>query len=742
MASGNITGSTVNGRWYAYADWSTSESDTSVTLTVEPWLGVNGYNCSYNNVTGGASIDFSVNSSGTVSVNKSYSDGLTWYAFPNASKTWDRTKSSQTIYFSSSATFPSGSSNWAGTSTAYGTLVIDPLPSYTVSYNANGGSGAPGNQTKWYGESLTLSGTRPTRDGHIFKGWSTSSGGSVAYAPGATYTGNGALTLYAVWQAVTYTVSYNANGGSGAPGNQTKTYGVNLTLSSTKPTRTNYNFKGWGMSASSTTVSYAAGATYSANSAITLYAVWELAWAAPRINNLDATRCNSSGTLSDEGTYAKVTFSWATDKTISSIKIVCNSVTYTPSGSGTSGTVSMIIGNGGLSTETSYTVTVTVADSVGNSVISTTIAPMKYIIDAAPNGSVSFGEPADDTEPKFQIAKTLPAYFKSSIRGLQSHGYFSSTKYKILAKGQKTFSDDGSFGHARIFGSIGGWTQSSCGPIDIYVPFRENSANNLLVTVTELSDKAVAGSGNAKILVVMGTDNIVYIILACHLCYTYNLIIEGIQIDIVDSNWSDSMPVSGTTKFSTDNPTKGNIDGIPVKAIYSNGYYGLSFPAASSAQNTTWIRTPADGILPYVPNSSAGASKIGTSGWPFESSYAINSYIWNVYYKQMVGGDVFKELWSGTWASGSITVPGASLYNVFAFWKNSNNPVMLGCRTYRNSNSIHAIGGGWWGSVWVNTLHIEIWGDSMKMYHSNSTALNNGSNQMDGIEVSHIIGII
>jgi uncharacterized repeat protein (TIGR02543 family) len=742
MASGNITGSTVNDRWYAYADWSTSESNTAVALTVEPWVGVNGYNCSYNGVTGGASIDFSVNSSGTVSINKSYTDGLTWYAFPEASKSWDRTKSSQTIYFSSSATFPAGSSNWSGTSTAYGTLVIDPLPSYTVSYNANGGSGAPGNQTKWYGESLTLSSAKPTRDGHIFKGWATSSDGSVSYSPGWKYNGNDALTLYAVWQAVTYTVSYDANGGSGAPDNQTKTWGVNLTLSSTKPTRTNYNFKGWGVSSNSTSVAYAPGATYSSNAGITLYAVWELAWVAPRITNLDATRCDSAGNFTDEGTYAKVTFSWATDKAISSIKIVCNSVTYTPSGTGTSGSVSMVIGNGGLSAESSYTVSVTVADSVGNSVSSTAISPMHFIMDFAPNGSVSFGEPADDSTPKFQISKNLPAYFKSSIRGFHAEGNFSSTKYKILAKGQKTFSDNGSVGHARIFGSIGGWTQSSCGPIDIYVPFRENEAYNLLVTVTELSDKAVAGAGSAKILVVIGSDNIVYVILACGEYYTYNLLIEGIQIDIVDGEWTDSLTISGTTKFSTDNPTNGNIDGIPVKAIYSNGHYGLNFPA-SSAQNTTWIRTPADGILPEHSDASNGASSLGSQSWPFNSAYVNNLNIWDIYFRKMPGGNIFQELWSGSWASGEITVPGASLYNVFAFFSEGNNPVMIGCRTRRNGSIINAIGGGWWGSVWVNTAHINIYSsDKMSMYHCNSTPLNNGSDQWDGMTIKHIIGII
>ena len=77
-----------------------------------------------------------------------------------------------------------------------------------------------------------------------------------------------------IFPFATYTVSYNANGGSGAPANQTKTWGTNLTLSSVIPTRTGYAFKGWATSSGSTTVKYAAGATYTANAALSLYAVW------------------------------------------------------------------------------------------------------------------------------------------------------------------------------------------------------------------------------------------------------------------------------------------------------------------------------------------------------------------------------------------------------------------------------------------------------------------------------------
>ena len=76
-----------------------------------------------------------------------------------------------------------------------------------------------------------------------------------------------------MWAKNKYTISFNANGGSGAPSSQTKTYGLDLTLSSTTPTRSGYTFKGWGTSSSSTTASYQPGGKYTSNSSATLYAV-------------------------------------------------------------------------------------------------------------------------------------------------------------------------------------------------------------------------------------------------------------------------------------------------------------------------------------------------------------------------------------------------------------------------------------------------------------------------------------
>ncbi len=148
--------------------------------------------------------------------------------------------------------------------------------SYTISYNANGGSGAPTSQTKTHNVDLTLSSIQPTRTGYKFLGWATNSTDTTAiYQPNGNYVENSDVTLYAVWKVNTYTISYNANGGSGAPASQTKTHNVDLTLSSVVPTRAGYRFMGWATSSSATLSSYQPGATFTSNANTTLYAVWE-----------------------------------------------------------------------------------------------------------------------------------------------------------------------------------------------------------------------------------------------------------------------------------------------------------------------------------------------------------------------------------------------------------------------------------------------------------------------------------
>lgn len=379
----------------------TNSTNTSATLSWELEYVPHGYplyisSREYTVKIGGSTVKSGTYNANGITSTKTISSGT---------KTITKTTSNQNISFSVSFTFnATWSGSYAGTKSASGSITVSAKPSYKISYNANGGSGAPSSQTKWYGQNLTLSNTKPTRTGYSFLGWSTSSSATSATWPaGGTYTANASDTLYAVWKANTYTVKYNANGGSGAPGNQTKTYGKTLTLSSVKPTRTNYNFKGWGTSASSTTVSYAPGASYTKNASVTLYAIWELAYTPPRIKNFSVDRCNISGELGEEGTYALVVFNWETDESVVSVKIewkVSSDETYSKTfvipSSGTSGSVSEIIGEGLLDTEYVYNVLVTIEDQNGTSSSRKNLPQMAFIIDFLAGGKgVAFGKPAE-----------------------------------------------------------------------------------------------------------------------------------------------------------------------------------------------------------------------------------------------------------------------------------------------------------------------------------------------------------
>ena len=149
---------------------------------------------------------------------------------------------------------------------------------YTIIYNANGGNGAPANQTGI--GVLNLSNTKPTREGFSFLGWSETSLSTTAqYQPGANYNLTGNITLYAIWKynggpvSINYVLSYNANGGNGAPANQTGK--GNIAISYSAPTRSGYSFLGWATSSSAVSAQYQPGSTINLNRNITLYAVWQ-----------------------------------------------------------------------------------------------------------------------------------------------------------------------------------------------------------------------------------------------------------------------------------------------------------------------------------------------------------------------------------------------------------------------------------------------------------------------------------
>ena len=400
-----------------------TNTDTQTTVNIQGWFATkygvqDGSNSIYYDV--GTGISAATTSRGSLSINHTVSTGAGW-STSNQTKLFDVTntynRGTSAVTYKVYAKF-NNIDILPGSMLANTSFTVPKLASYTISYNANGGSGAPSSQTKYYGKNITLSSTKPTRMGYSFQGWATSASGSVAYAAGASYTANAGATLYAVWKANTYTVSYNANGGTGAPGNQTKTYGTTLKLSSTKPTRTNYNFLGWATSASATTATYAAGANYTANAAVTLYAVWDLAYVKPRITNLSVYRTNGDGLSLDSGTCVRVKLEYECDRELDSINIAW-STSSGENGSVTaagddlySGSVDVVISENGLedmidetgsnivsysfSTEKTYTFSVTVSDDEGYSVSLATLNGTKFTIDLLDGGNgAAFGKPAE-----------------------------------------------------------------------------------------------------------------------------------------------------------------------------------------------------------------------------------------------------------------------------------------------------------------------------------------------------------
>lgn len=80
---------------------------------------------------------------------------------------------------------------------------------YTITYDLNDASGtSPTTQAKTHGLAEKLSETVPTREGYTFLGWGTTASATAAsYQPGDMYSVDGDITLYAVWQRNTYTVT-------------------------------------------------------------------------------------------------------------------------------------------------------------------------------------------------------------------------------------------------------------------------------------------------------------------------------------------------------------------------------------------------------------------------------------------------------------------------------------------------------------------------------------------------------
>lgn len=150
-----------------------------------------------------------------------------------------------------------------------------------VYFDANGGSSAPSTLKRHWGEVVYIPATLPTRYGYTFNGWTKTQGSSnINYSPGDPIGDDADVTLYAVWSqnvTKTWSIIYNANGGSNAPAKQTANVGQSITITSSKPTRKGYTFLGWSTWSEATEpeIAFTPGYSYKSDYNFTLYAVWK-----------------------------------------------------------------------------------------------------------------------------------------------------------------------------------------------------------------------------------------------------------------------------------------------------------------------------------------------------------------------------------------------------------------------------------------------------------------------------------
>ena len=142
-----------------------------------------------------------------------------------------------------------GTYYWVSNQTKVISATKSAQQTYTVTYDANGGSGAPSPQTISGAGYVSVSASKPTLSGYTFIGWSVDQYATTAdVSAGGSFYVDRNVTLYAVWRK-NITLYYNSNGGSGAPSATTgyadadgyKTF----TITSSVPTRSGYTFNGW-----------------------------------------------------------------------------------------------------------------------------------------------------------------------------------------------------------------------------------------------------------------------------------------------------------------------------------------------------------------------------------------------------------------------------------------------------------------------------------------------------------------
>ena len=144
----------------------------------------------------------------------------------------------------------------------------------TLYFNGNGATDGTMSAMNIYTDDTdTLTTNAFTKEYYHFLGWSLTADGAVAYEDNADYTmgTESAYTLYAVWEADVYTITYELAGGINNAGNTTTKYTVESnTISLLAPTRAYYDFVEWQIDGVSVTE-----ITAGSHGDVTVTAVWD-----------------------------------------------------------------------------------------------------------------------------------------------------------------------------------------------------------------------------------------------------------------------------------------------------------------------------------------------------------------------------------------------------------------------------------------------------------------------------------
>ena len=180
------------------------------------------------------------------------------------------------------------------------TSITAVLATYTLTYNANGGSGAPSKVSNI--TSTNIASTVPIRQNYDFLGWNTSSSASTAtYVAGDKITLSKDTTLYAVWKGKSYIVTFNANGGTTSTASKSVTYNSTYGTLPT-PSKPGYTFNGW-FTATSGGTKIISSSTYSTSGNQTLYAQWTVNKYTVTLNPNSGTVSPTSLTVTYDSTY-------------------------------------------------------------------------------------------------------------------------------------------------------------------------------------------------------------------------------------------------------------------------------------------------------------------------------------------------------------------------------------------------------------------------------------------------------